>query len=185
MDYKNYLKHVDQVKRTGYRPSVIAALIFQGKVGMFRSNKYPGFEFVQGGIEGIETPLEAIKREVIEELGYWFYSKCNFPPQNLKFLFEEKMKTKIKGELVTQTGEKIKPVGKQYVVFGVILKEKGELPEINEEDSKWKGTTVKFHEHRWVGPNEARKLAATITNPIKKEIALRTIDCLVKDGLIK
>ena len=176
------LHKIELIRQKGFRPCVIAALICGGKVGLFKSH-YPGYEFVQGGIEFGETPQEAMEREVMEELGHWFYQGCNFPPEKFIYLLEAKMETKVKEALVTEKGETIKPVGKYYLVFAALLRTDGK-PSIKPEDFQFSGSTVKFHAHVWADYDEAKRLIETITNPIKRDIALKSIEMLKARGLI-
>jgi hypothetical protein len=174
-----YNQYIDQIKLDGFRPCIIGAITCNGKIGLLRSNKYPGYEFVQGGIGFGETPVEAIEREVIEEMGFWFHKECNFPPRRHQFLFEDKMQTKVKEVQVTSSGEEIQPKGKHYLVYGLEINPvNNKLPEINSEDFQFKGSTVKLHSCKWVSVKEALELVQTLQNQKKEEIATRAIKCL-------
>lgn len=170
-----YNQYIDKIKIDGFRPCIVGALTCNGLVGLLRTNKYPGYEFVQGGIRHGERPIEAVDREIIEETGFWFHKECNFPPKRFQFLFEDRMETKVKDQLVTSQGENISPRGKHYLVYGVEIDKQDGLPKVNLEDSQYKGSSVKFHECRWVSVKEGLELVKTLTNPKKQEIATRAI----------
>jgi len=181
-----YNQYIDQIKLEGFRPCVIGAITCNGLIGLLRSNKYPGYEFVQGGVALGETPIEAIEREVIEEMGFWFHKECHFPPKRYQFLFEDKMETKVKETLVTSDNKEIRPKGKHYLVYGLEINSPHEnLPKINPEDFSFTGSTVKLHECRWVRVDEALRLVQTLTSPKKREIATNAIKQLEELGYAK
>lgn len=179
------LKYIENIKEEGYRPSVIGALICHELVALFRSNRYPGYEFVQGGINFGELPIEAIQREVIEELGYWFYTECQFPPQKAEFLFEDRMKMNIKEKILTASGKTVNPIGKHYLIYAVSLKSDKKLPEINPDDLNFNGTSVKFDRCSWTTNEKAKQLVQTITNSTKKSIAIRALQILFDKKYIR
>jgi len=177
--------YIDELKRKGYRPTLVCALVMNNRVAVFKNNTYGGYELVQGGFEAGESPEETLEREVIEELGFWFHKECNFRQIVMTYLFEEKMEMKIAGHLETRTKEKIVPKGKHYIVFAAeIHSSTTKFPQINPDDFSFKGTSVKLHQCRWVNAKEARSTLETITNPKKREIALRVIDLLVKKEFV-
>lgn len=169
------LQKIDQIKESGFRPCVIAVLVCNGKLGLFHSHKYPGYEFLQGGINFGETPIETVEREALEEAGYWFYKGCNFPPKNVEFLFEEHMKTKVKETLLTENGKQVNPEGKHYLVYLVELNTV-QVPEITAEDMDYLGSSVKFDKVVWADSILANKLTSGIQNLIKRDIAKKAID---------
>ena len=177
-----YSQYIEKVKSEGFRPCVIAAMVCNGLIGLSRSNKYPGYEFLQGGINYGETPIEAIERETIEELGFWFHKECNFPHKRNQFLFEDQLEMKVKEPVMSDKGS-IKARGKHYLVYALEIEPTNQkLPGINPDDFKFQGTTVKFHEQKWVTRNEAMQLIQKIANPKKKEIAKRAIEMLADLG---
>lgn len=178
----SYSEYIEKIKQEGFRPCVIGAMVCSGLIGLSKSNKYPGYEFLQGGINYGETPIEAIERETIEELGFWFHKECNFPPKRHQFLFEDRMEMKVKEPVISDKGP-IKTKGKHYLIYALEINPENEkLPQINPDDFEFRGTTVKFHEHKWVTKAEALKLIEQITNPKKMEIAKRTIGILAELG---
>jgi len=175
---------LDQIKREYYRPCIVAALVCDRKVGLLQSKKYFGYEFLQGGIEFGEDPLEAMKREVMEETGFWFYSLCNFPPEKAEYLFEARMETKVKGNVRLTSGEEIHPKGKHYLVYAVKLRENSSVPQIDQNDVNFSGSTVKFLKCEWTDSSKATGLMSKDNNPIKRDISLQTINLLKKKGYI-
>ena len=66
IDLKDYDSNLEKF----YRPSVRGIILDQnGKVTMIYSEKYHFYKFPGGGIEGDETHLETLKREIKEETG--------------------------------------------------------------------------------------------------------------------
>ena len=184
MDNKISQTELDKIKQEGYRPCVVAALVFNRKVGLFQSKKYFGSEFIQGGIEFGEEPLETIEREVMEEAGFWFYSLCDFPPEKSEYLFEARMETKVKGTLRTTNGAEIHPIGKHYFVYAVKLKDMDHLPQIDGNDINFSGSTVKFLKCDWVDSTKATEVMGKNNNPIKRDIEIKTISLLKEKSYI-
>ena len=65
IDYKNYKEN----GTVGKRPSARAIIIKDNKIAMVYSKKYDYFKFPGGGIESSETNIDALIREVKEEVG--------------------------------------------------------------------------------------------------------------------
>jgi ADP-ribose pyrophosphatase YjhB (NUDIX family) len=178
-------KYLNGIRSDRYRPCVIGAIVLGGKIVLFKSKKYPGYNFVQGGIENGETPLEALEREVMEELGYWFYKGCQFPPVKAEFLFDRRMTSKnVKSKITSASGETVKPVGKHYLVFFVDISRGQEPPHIREDDYNFSGSTVCFTENKWSNYEEAIKFVSKIDNEIKRDLARETLDLLHKKGYL-
>lgn len=171
-----YLAHLNQVRKEGYRPCIVAVLICNGKIGLCEAKDYHWYEFPQGGIEFEELPLETIQREIKEELGEDFYIKCEFPAE-LKHLFEVQHKMKVKDNLKLETGEIVKPIGKEYIVYTVKLNAVN-FPQINTEN----GTD--FKRCLWVNYDEAKNLIKNTKSPVKREIAQRAVNEIKKLALI-
>lgn len=177
------LQYLNTLKNDGFRPTLICAMMMKGKVALFSSNRYPGWEFLQGGIEFNELPIETFEREVAEELGYSFYKECNFPPKRFDWLFEERLKTKIKEKVLTAEGVEIAPQAKYYIIFAAEM-DAEKFPEINPEDFAFSGTTVKLHKCKWVGYDESINLVGKIQSTNKREIVIRVLDKLKDKGLL-
>jgi hypothetical protein len=178
-------KYLNDIRSERYRPCVIGAIICNGQIALFKSNKYPGYLFVQGGIETGESPLEALEREVMEELGYWFYTGCQFPPTRSEFLFDRKMASKnIKSKISNSSGESFKPKGKHYLVYFIDISRGQEPPYIKEDDYSFAGSTVCFTKNKWSNYTDAKKLVAGIDNEIKRELTREALDILFKKGYL-
>lgn len=177
------LQYLNTLKKEGLRPTLICAIVVKGKVGLFSSNRYPGWELLQGGIEFNEIPIDTFEREVAEELGFHFHQGCHFPPKRFDWIFEDQLKTRVKDKVLTVEGVEIKPTAKHYIVF-VAEMDVENFPEINSDDFAFSGTTVKLHKVQWVGYNEAINLIKSIQNPKKKEIIRKTLDKLKEKGFL-
>lgn len=64
-DFKNYKEN----GMVGRRPSVRGVIIRDGKIAMIHSLKYDYYKFPGGGIDGDESHIETLIREVEEEAG--------------------------------------------------------------------------------------------------------------------
>lgn len=177
--------NINKVKNEGYRPCAMAALIYNKKIALFNTKKYPGYYLLQGGIEPFEMPIEAIEREVVEELGYSFYSKCKFPPNLSKYLFEDNMESKnIKDRILLSSGESMKARGKHYFVYALDISSGGDIPTISPADYSFVGTSVEYQQCKWCGADDARRLLSTNTNLVKRAMSLRAVDEIVKEHLL-
>ncbi|MEI7792907.1 MAG: NUDIX domain-containing protein [Candidatus Berkelbacteria bacterium] len=182
------LAQLDEIRLEGYRPCVIAALACQGRVGLFHTNRYPGYEFAQGGIELGEIPAETIEREIREEAGDGFSMDCAWPIEPT-FMFEARMETKVKGVLKTSNGTIVSPRGKHYLVYAVPLQNTDYFPEIQfewEGESMWKenGGTIQFTGYSWADARASAKLTRRIQSPRKQEIVQSAISSLVSLGFV-
>lgn len=178
-------QYVNDLKKTGYRPTLICVLISDNLIGLLKGRNYNGYEFVQGGIEYGESPLETLEREVMEELGYWFHKACNFSRIKMTYLFEGRMDMKIKDKLITQEGELVRPKGKHYIVFAAEICTDGELPEVNQDDVNYKGSSVKLEKCIWVNIGEAKRILKKTRNPVKRNIVLKAIDIAQEKELVR
>lgn len=177
-------EYLNTLKKEGLRPTLICAIVAKGKVGLFSSDKYPGWEFLQGGIEFNELPIDAFEREVVEELGFHFYQECHLPPKRFDWLFEDRLKTKIKDKVLTTEGVEVKPTAKHYIVFVAEINVE-KFPEISSDDFSFSNTTVKLHKCKWTDYDEAIDLIKKIQNPRKREIVRKILDKLKEKGLCK
>ena len=64
-DFKNYKEN----GTVGRRPSVRGVIIHDGNIAMIHSLKYDYYKFPGGGIDGDESHIETLIREVEEEAG--------------------------------------------------------------------------------------------------------------------
>lgn len=62
-------QELEKLRQQGFRPEVVACFIFDRKVLFVYKKDHHLWQLPQGGIEPGETPAEAIKREMAEELG--------------------------------------------------------------------------------------------------------------------
>lgn len=67
--FKIDLQDYDPLHELYVRPSSRAIIIKDGKVALVYSKKYGYYKFPGGGIKGNESPIEALIREVKEEVG--------------------------------------------------------------------------------------------------------------------
>ena len=174
-----YLAHLNLVRKEGFRPCMIAILIYNGMVGLCEAKNYHWFEFPQGGIEPGEIPSETIEREIKEELGEKFFFECNFPAEKYQHLFDVQYKMKVKEKLLLDSGEYVSPKGKEYMVFAVLLKGNGTPPQINPEDAE-----AEFKKCFWVKADQAKELINKTSHKVKREIAFRAVNEIKKLNLI-
>ena len=152
-----------------YRPNVAAVILsskYPNKCEFFvahRSDIKNAWQFPQGGIDEGETPIEALKRELLEEIGCDKVEVLGEYPEWITYDFPEKTNSK---KLYSYDGQRQK-------YFLVRLKEGAQIDlqayEIPE-----------FKEYTFVSYETLFKKVAYFKKPIYK----RVIDYFINEGLI-
>jgi len=121
-----------------FRPNVAAIILNQeGEVLVCeRKNDRGAWQFPQGGIDQGESPLEALKREVLEEVG--------IPPEEYKIL---ESREKYYYFYPAHIRVKKNWDGQEQTYFLCRLKKKAKGPDLGKNNSE-------FRDFDWVSPEE-------------------------------
>lgn len=165
---------LDEMRKTGYRPTVVACCVYDKKVLMLFKKEYNLWMFVQGGVDPGEDLQQVLDRELKEEMGEAFLKKCVgekifIGEEQVEFLPEKQT-----GEMLTTAdGESFKMIGKHYYFFAVPVSD----DQIKLDDSE-------FSEYYWFDSKPASVLASKIYQPGKRRITMKAIALLNEKGLI-
>lgn len=161
---------LEEARASGFRPVIVGCITFRNKVLFLYQKKYKIWQLPQGGIEPNEEPKEALKRELIEELGD-FSTQIDF--EQVYILGEDKVEfpeeQQGKRELYDAEGKEHFMKGKRY--FFAHTKAKDTQIDIN---------NTEFEKYKWVTKEEARKLIESIYQPGKKRITQKALKLLTK-----
>ncbi len=167
---------IDQVRQAGFRPTVVACLIYKKKVLLVFKKKYHHWLMPQGGIENGENLENALVREVKEELGARFalQLKSIQPILLTQDSLEFKEPEQGSRDLLNDAGQKLEMVGKHYY-FLVVPITKASL------DTK----KSEFDQVVWANYHKAQQIIETVYLQNKKIILQKSINFLKEEGLIE
>ena len=173
---KPTLEILDQSRKEGFRPSVIACLIHNKRVLLVFKEEYKLWQLPQGGIANKEDPDKALERELVEELGSEFTKVVDF--SSVKYIGEDKMEFKPGKHnidpMVDDSGTSIPMLGKLYY-FATVDCGSDEL-----DISK-----TQFDQHFWMSHQEANFLAEKIYQKGKRRITMKILENLLNLGIIE
>ncbi len=170
------LKELDEIRKEGFRPGVVACIIHQKKVLMLYKKEYRIWMFPQGGIENKEVPLASLRRNLADDLGEEFMQYIDFS----KVLIVDKDRMEFKPgsheveELFDDAGNKLQLIGKEYL-FCVL----------NADSNKLKIENTKYDEVFWMSFREAYFVADRMYQKGKRRITLKVLNALENFGLIE
>ena len=168
------LEQIDKIREQGYRPGVVGVFVNQNKVLLLNKADWSLWLFAQGGIKNNETTMEALQREMTEELGADFVSTwISEPTLILQDRIGFKRDSQNNRQLNLDNGTTIKMTGKHYYYY-VIAVESQNL-DISQTD---------FDEYRWLDYDQALELAQTIYQKNKQRALLKVLDLLVESEFI-
>lgn len=169
-------KEIDQVRQAGFRPTVVACLIYKKKVLLVFKKKYHHWLMPQGGVENQETLKEALVREVKEELGEKFALQLSQIGPTL--LTEDELDFKESDfkarDLFTDAGQPIEMLGKHYYFLVAEVKDIG-----------FDARKSEFDRVVWANFKKAQKIIESVYLQNKKNILQKSIDVLKEQGLIE
>ena len=171
------LEQIDKIRKEGFRPEAVGCIISGNKKLLFLyKGEYKLWQLPQGGIENKEGVGQALVRELTEELGEEFISRCALPKDFVVSFEQISFPPAVcaSQELDTDEGEKVPMKGKAY--FFCLLNLEGE-ERLNIEKTE-------FDDHIWTSYDQAKFLAGQIYQKGKKRITLAVLEVLKKRGLI-
>lgn len=169
------LEKLNQVRKEGFRPGVVACIVNQKRVLLFYKEEYKLWMLPQGGIENGQDPIEALKKTLSEELGSGFSDNLKY--NEVIFLDTDRMEFKpgrhsLK-KMEDENGQEITMIGKEYY-FCVIPSSKEQVS-IKE--------TV-YDDYFWLNYKEASFIADRIYQKGKRRVTLKILDRLYKESII-
>lgn len=170
------IEELDNIRKEGFRPGVIASIVHEKKILMFFKKEYKLWMLPQGGINNKEMPVDALQRELIEEVGATFSSNLEY--SKAKMFGNDRMEFKpgkhALRELHTDEGEEVQMIGKDYLFYMIPAK----TDELNIKDTD-------FDEHFWMSFREAYFIADKIYQKGKRRITLKIMNALHSLELIE
>jgi 8-oxo-dGTP pyrophosphatase MutT (NUDIX family) len=168
-------ENLDQVRKEGFRPGIVACLVNQERVLLVYKEEYQLWMLPQGGIENKEDPLEALHRTIREELGENFSSQIKY--EETVFLDTDRMEFKpgrhsLKS-LQDDQGNHVQMIGKEY--YFCFVPSLGEHLEISETE---------YNDYFWLKYQEAKFIADRMYQKGKRRITLKVLEKLKQEGYI-
>lgn len=170
------LEQIDNIRRKGFRPQVVGCIINKDKkLLLLFKRKRNLWQLPQGGIENKESVDQALIRELTEELGKDFVSRCLIPKEFvLRFdQIEFPPETRESRRLFTDGGERVPMRGKAY--FFCLL---------NFEDGVFNIEDTEFDDYLWASYQQAKVLAVRIYQKGKRRITFGVLEILRGRGLL-
>lgn len=163
------LETIDEIRKSAYRPQVVACFIYNKKLLFVYKKKYNLWQLAQGAIDNEETIEDAVVREMTEELGGDFVNASDM--ENIQVVGDDEItfpeETQGSRELKTDAGEKVFMLGKRYLFIAIPT----ENDALNIHDTE-------FNDSKWLDYDESLELASHIYQKGKKRITLKIIESL-------
>lgn len=168
------LQDLDDIRKTGLRPTVVGCFINKKKTLIVFQEEYNIWQFPQGGVENKHTVQKILQREMREEMGEDLVKYATESPIYLgrdQIIFKkDKFGSK---RLNLDDGTLVKMKGKSYLFFGIKIP----VEHLDMEASE-------FDKYRWLNYKDAVEIANTIYQPGKKRVTLKALDLLKEHKLI-
>lgn len=173
---KPSLEKLDQCRKEGFRPGVVACLICDKKILLVYKEDYKLWQLPQGGINNSEEPEAALERMLGEELGEDFVKNVSF--DDIAYVDEDQMEFKpgrheVK-QLTDDSGNEVNMLGKVYFFAA-----------LNVSDDTLDITKTQYDEHFWMSYMEANFLAEKIYQLGKRRITVKVLGILNNLGIIE
>lgn len=169
---KIFFQNPDLARKKGLRPVVVACIVSQKRILFVYKKAYSLWLLPQGGIEPKETPENAIKRELSEELGS-FAKKIDY--RSLRVITQDKIyfpkEHQGKRELYTKEGDSVFMKGKLYYLVRLYAKTRD--LDITESE---------FEKYRWVTLEESQNLVRHIYQKGKQRITKKALLILAQNN---
>jgi 8-oxo-dGTP pyrophosphatase MutT (NUDIX family) len=169
-------EELETLRRSGMRPQVVGCFLREGKVLFVYSEQYDLWMFPQGGIDNGETPFDALKREMQEELGETFCAEAMYEQAEffLKTVIPFPVKKHGTRELHTDDGEPVKMIGKTYFAAFVPAGTKDIVLDESE-----------FDDAMWLHGADAYTLINQLYQRRKQVQMRKIVDVLLKEGKLR
>ncbi len=169
------IKKLDEVRLTGYRPTVVVCFVNARKTVLFFKKEYRLWLLPQSGIDAKDSPEKSAGKLISEELGANYLKKCE---KSLEYLGEDQVEflpEKQTGEEMelSDGSKKIKIVGKHYYFYAV---------NVNTDEVTLSDTI--YDEYYWLESKPALALSSKIYQPGKRRITMKAINLLKEKNLV-
>jgi ADP-ribose pyrophosphatase YjhB (NUDIX family) len=170
------LNALNEVRKTGYRPSVVCCCIFAKKVILVHKKEYALWAFPQSGVRNKETIEMACDRALTEEMGADFTKNCDLTTINMlgddqvEFLPEKQGKE----DLATDDGTAYKMLGKKYYFCAITC-----------STDQLDITKTQYDDSFWFESKPALFLTKHIHQPGKRRVTMKAITLLKEAGIIE
>lgn len=169
------LELIDNIRKSGLRPQVVACLTNNKRLLLVYKKKHDLWQIPQGGINNKEKVHDAIYREIAEELGNTFNKESLSNPIAIcEAQMSFKPSPNNKRDLKTDNGQDIDMIGKKYFFFA--LESQIEKVDINKTE---------FDSYKWVSYREGLDIANAIYQVGKRRITIKAIETLKERGFIE
>ncbi|OGC46350.1 hypothetical protein A2V49_03585 [candidate division WWE3 bacterium RBG_19FT_COMBO_34_6] len=169
------LQQLNDIRKEGFRPGIVACIIFEKKIVLFFKKDYNLWQLPQGRINNKQTVIDSIKTTLKEELGADFIGHLTI--SDYKIIDVDRMEFKPgKHELeklFDDDGREINMVGKVYY-FCII---ESDSPQMDIKKTK-------YDEFHWMDYHKANFIAQRIYQKGKKRITGNIINKLHDLGII-
>ena len=170
------LEKLNAIRKEGFRPGVVACILHDGKLLMVYKKEHKIWQLPQGRIDNKETPEDALKRNLLEELGEDFVA--NLELKKVEIVDEDKMEFKPGRHHVDpiqdDEGTEIDMVGKEYF-FCVVRASTSDI-----DISK-----TEYDQNFWMSFREAYFLADKMYQRGKRRITIKILNTLNKLGYLE
>ncbi len=171
-------EQTDDLRKRGLRPQVVGCAINKDKKLLLLFNRgHNLWQLPQGGVKTQESVKQALMREMEEELGREFVSRCLIPKDFVVESDQIRFPPETAGSrsIMTDKGERVALKGKAYLFC--LLNLEGD----NHLDIK----ETEFDDYLWASHEQAESFAKKIYQRGKRRITLRILGVLKEKNLIK
>ncbi|MBU0613730.1 NUDIX hydrolase [Patescibacteria group bacterium] len=172
MEYPT-LQELDKIRKKGFRPQVVGCFLLDKKILFVHDSEYNLWQLPQGGVNNGENVLNAIEREMEEELGSDFAGSIKVGELIAEDQIEFPIHKQGMRELKSDDGDFVHMRGKHYFFFVILPTDK--FIDINQAE---------FDECKWLDYERAIEFTETIYQRGKKRITLSIIQNLKQKGLL-
>lgn len=164
-----------EVRKMNLRPTVLCCPVHNKKVLLFLKKEFKMWMWPQGGVDSAEDPAVAVFRELEEEIGSDFVSKCS---PDVVFIKEDEIDFRPKvldvAKFVTESKENVNVKGKYYYVYLIQCL-----------DPEFKLEKKEFDDYFWLEYSSAKALLNKIYQVNKRKQLLDILENLKAQNFIE